>query len=62
MGNLVAPLISHVTEVSFVVLVVRGMTSDRIKRKCSEKILSTCHFVHHKLYMHRPGIEPELPT
>jgi len=43
--------------VSFFVLVVRGMTTDRGKRNCSGKILSTCHFAH----THRPGIKPVLP-
>jgi hypothetical protein len=34
---------------------------DRGKPKYSEKILSQCHFVHHKSYVDRPGIEPGPP-
>jgi hypothetical protein len=47
-------LCSHVTKVSFVVLVVRGMTTDRGKRKYSEKILSACHFVHPNFHDENP--------
>jgi hypothetical protein len=31
------------------------------KLKYSKKILSQCHFVHHKSHMDRPGIEPGPP-
>jgi hypothetical protein len=34
---------------------------DREKSKYSGKKLSQCHFVHHKLNMDRPGIEPGFP-
>jgi hypothetical protein len=34
---------------------------DRGKPKYSGKILSQCHFVHHKSHMDGPGIEPGPP-
>lgn len=47
-------LCSLFTKVSFVVLVVRGMTTDREMRKCSEKTLSACRFIHQNFHDESP--------
>jgi hypothetical protein len=45
----------------FPVMEHRWNEIDREKPKYSRKILSQCHFVNHKSYIDRPGIEPGPP-
>jgi hypothetical protein len=44
----------------FILMEHRWNEIDRGKPKYSGKNLSQCHFVHHKCYMDRAGIEPGL--
>ena len=53
-------LCSHFSKVSFIVLGLLKWAPTGQNVKCSQKILSTCHSVHHKSHIDTPGVEPEL--
>jgi hypothetical protein len=49
---------------SFFIFPINGAPVERKLQRKTEvlgKILSQCHFVHHKSHMYRPGIEPWPP-
>jgi hypothetical protein len=60
-GLLCNPVIKSNIFLLFHLMEHRWNETDKGKPKYSEKNLSQCHFVHHKLHMDRPGIEPGPP-